>query len=83
MALAKHTGRDAAHKIMNAASHRAIAEHRHLRSVLVEDVAVTKYLSASEIDGLFDPLSYVGVARQFIDRVLATHQNFSEAGKRG
>jgi 3-carboxy-cis,cis-muconate cycloisomerase len=83
MALAKHTGRDAAHKIMDAASHRAITERRHLRSVLVEDVAVTKYLSASEIDGLFDPLSYVGVARQFIDRVLAAHQKFLPAGKRG
>lgn len=83
MALAKHVGRDVSHKIMDDASHRAITEHRHLRSVLVEDVAVTKYLSAAEIDALFNPLSYTGMARQFIDRVLAAHQNFSPAGKRG
>jgi 3-carboxy-cis,cis-muconate cycloisomerase len=83
MALAKNTGRDAAHKIMEAASRRAMAGHRHLRSVLVEDNAVTKYLSSTEIDKLFDPLSYTGMAHQFIDRVLAAHQNFSSAGKRG
>ncbi len=79
MALAKHIGRDLAHKLMDEAAHRAIAEHRHLRSVLVEDTAVTKYIPASEIDSLFDPLSYVGVAQQFIDRVLAIHQGLSQA----
>jgi 3-carboxy-cis,cis-muconate cycloisomerase len=83
MALAKHIGRDVAHKLMDEASHRAIAEHRHLRSVLVEDPAVTKYVPAPEIDSLFDPLSYVGVAQQFIDRVLAAHQVLSQGAKRG
>jgi 3-carboxy-cis,cis-muconate cycloisomerase len=83
MALAKHIGRDVAHQLMDEASHRAIAEHRHLRSVLVEDTAVTKYVAASEIDSLFDPLSYVGVAQQFIDRVLAAHQVLSQAAERG
>jgi 3-carboxy-cis,cis-muconate cycloisomerase len=81
MALAKHIGRDVAHKLMDEASHRAIAEHRHLRSVLVEDAAVTKYIPASEIDSLFDPLSYVGVAQQFIDRVLVAHQALSQADR--
>jgi 3-carboxy-cis,cis-muconate cycloisomerase len=83
MALAKHIGRDVAHKRMDEASHRAITEHRHLRSVLVEDATVTKYIAAPEIDSLFDPLSYVGVAQQFIDRVLAAHQSLSPSAKRG
>jgi 3-carboxy-cis,cis-muconate cycloisomerase len=83
MALAKHIGRDVAHKIMDEAAHRAIAGHRHLRSVLVEDAAVTKYIPAPEIDSLFDPLSYIGVAQQFIDRVLATHQALSQTTERG
>jgi 3-carboxy-cis,cis-muconate cycloisomerase len=83
MALAKHIGREAAHQLIDAASHRALAERRHLRSVLVEDVAVTRYLPAAEIDGLFDPLSYIGVARKFTDRVLAEHRNVSPTGERG
>jgi 3-carboxy-cis,cis-muconate cycloisomerase len=83
MALAKHIGRDVAHTLMDEASHRAISEHRHLRSVLVEDVAVTKYIPASEIDSLFNPLGYVGAAQQFIDRVLAAHQALSQVAERG
>jgi 3-carboxy-cis,cis-muconate cycloisomerase len=82
MALAKHIGRDVAHTLMDEASHRAISEHRHLRSVLVEDVAVTKYIPASEIDSLFNPLGYVGAAQQFIDRVLAAHQALSQVAER-
>ncbi len=32
MALAKHIGRDSAHKLIEAASHKAITENKHLRT---------------------------------------------------
>jgi 3-carboxy-cis,cis-muconate cycloisomerase len=74
MALARRIGRDSAHELVEAASRRAVRRQQHLRIVLSADGAVTKHLSASEIDALFDPLSYTGMAQQFIDRVLAAHQ---------
>jgi 3-carboxy-cis,cis-muconate cycloisomerase len=74
MALARSIGRDSAHALVEAASGRAVARRQHLRIVLQEDPAVAKHLSASAIDALFDPLGYTGVAQQFIDRVLAAHQ---------
>jgi 3-carboxy-cis,cis-muconate cycloisomerase len=81
MALAKHIGRDAAHKLIEAVSQRSVAERKHLRIALGEDPAVTRHLSAAEIEGLFDPRSYTGVAQQFIDRVLAAHQQLSQAAE--
>jgi 3-carboxy-cis,cis-muconate cycloisomerase len=74
MALARRIGRDSAHELVEAASRRAIQQSQHLRVVLSADRAVTKHLSATEIEALFDPLSYTGMAQQFIDRVLAAHQ---------
>jgi len=82
MAVAKHIGRGAAHKLIDAASRRAVAESKHLRTVLGQDPAVTKHLSAAEIDALFDPLCYTSVARRFMDRVLAMHQQLSQAAER-
>lgn len=79
MALAKHTGRDAAYQVIGSASRRAVAERSHLRAVLNGDSAVTKHLSAAEIDAVFVSRSYTGAAQQFIDRVLATHQQLPAA----
>lgn len=82
MALAKQIGRDAAHKLIDAASRRVVAEHKHLRIVLTGDPAVTTHLSAAEIDALFDPLHYTGTAHQFMDRVLATYQQLGRKADR-
>ena len=81
MALARRIGRDSAHALVEAASGRAVARRQHLRTVLHEDPAVTKHLSASAIDALFDPLGYTGVAQQFIDRVLAAHQQLFQSAE--
>jgi len=71
MALAKHTGKMTAHQILEAASRKAMAEKKHLRDVLAVDSRVTTQLSASEIEKLFEPLNYTGVAGQFIGRAIA------------
>ena len=82
MALAKHVGRHAAHQMVDAASRRVLAEGKHLRSVLTQDSAVTRHLSAAELDAVFDSAAYTGVALQLIDRVLATHQRLHRATER-
>jgi 3-carboxy-cis,cis-muconate cycloisomerase len=70
-ALAAKIGKHDGHQLLEGASRKAIAEKRHLRDVLGEDPRITAYLSAREIEHLFDPLSCQGVSQTFIDRMLA------------
>ena len=48
-------------------------EDRHLREVIKSDAEIAKHLSAKEIDRLFNPKEYLGVADELIDRVLQAH----------
>jgi len=73
MALAGKIGKMQAHELLERASKRAHAQGRHLRDVLAEDATVTQHVNGNELQRLFDPLEYLGVAQQFIDRVLANH----------
>ncbi len=73
MALAGVMGRSAAHEHVQAAGKLTAAEHRHLREVIQSDAEIAKHLSAKEIDRLFNPKEYLGVAGELIDRVLRAH----------
>lgn len=73
MVLAEHMGRLPAHELMAAACRRAAETKRHLRDVLAEDATVKQHLRASELEQLFDPSRYLGVAGELIDRVLQAH----------
>jgi 3-carboxy-cis,cis-muconate cycloisomerase len=44
--------------VVEEASRRASAEHRHLEEVLSQDERVTTHLKADELERLFDPLAY-------------------------
>ena len=70
LALAGPMGRGAAHEHVRDAGKIAVKENRHLRDVAKSDPEISKHLSAKEIDRLFDPDEYLGVADQLIDRVL-------------
>jgi 3-carboxy-cis,cis-muconate cycloisomerase len=69
MALADKVGKSEAHRIVEAASRKAIAARRHLRDVLAEDAHVAAHLD--NLDRLFEPDSYQGAAQALIDRQLA------------
>lgn len=73
LALGAGIGRMAAHKLVERASQKAVAEQRHLRAVLADDSDVTQHLSSTELDRLFNPANYSGEAGAFVDRVLASH----------
>ena len=70
-ALAPKLGREAAHELIEAACRRAVEQNKPLRDVLAQDVKVGKLLSVTDLDRLFDPTRYLGVAEKFVDRVLA------------
>jgi 3-carboxy-cis,cis-muconate cycloisomerase len=72
MALAEKMPRTEAHEIVQLACKRAQSTRRDLRSVLAQDAIVKANLSEAELDRLFTPANYLGVADQFIDRVLAS-----------
>jgi 3-carboxy-cis,cis-muconate cycloisomerase len=71
MALAEKVGKSEAHHLVEAASRRAIETRQHLRTVLTDDTRVTTHIPAAELEALFDPMGYQGVAQTLIDRLLA------------
>jgi 3-carboxy-cis,cis-muconate cycloisomerase len=70
--LAEKIGKADAHKLIEAAGKAAHEQKRDLKTVLAADAAVTKHISAAELDKLFDPSHYQGVAQSFVDRLLAS-----------
>jgi 3-carboxy-cis,cis-muconate cycloisomerase len=72
MALAKKMGKPAAHTLVENAGKTARAEKKHLREVLVREKAVTSHLSTEELDRLFAPENYLGIAEEVVDRVIST-----------
>jgi 3-carboxy-cis,cis-muconate cycloisomerase len=72
MALAEKMPRSDAHELVQQACKRAQSTRRDLRSVLAQDAIVKTTLSEAELDRLFTPANYLGVADQFVDRVMAS-----------
>jgi 3-carboxy-cis,cis-muconate cycloisomerase len=70
--LAAKLGKTEAHRLVEEASRKAVAEKRHLQDVLADDKRVTTLLSEQDLAELFDPLRYQGVAQAFIDRLLVS-----------
>jgi len=79
-ALGAKLGKQQAHRIVEEASRKAVANKRDLQEVLVEDAQVTLSLSVGELAKLFEPMGYQGAAQTFIDRIVGSLQGRS--GKR-
>ena len=74
MSLAEKIGLPQAHQLLDAASNQARSAKAHLRDVLAKDPQVAKHLNPADLNRLFDPQQYLGVANLFIDRVLSQHE---------
>lgn len=74
VALGATLGKQEAHHLVETASKRAVAARRHLREILAENKAVSQHLTREDLDQLFDPLGYTGMATALIDRVLAARR---------
>ncbi|HEV2115260.1 MAG TPA: 3-carboxy-cis,cis-muconate cycloisomerase [Terriglobales bacterium] len=73
MVLAEQMGRQAAHELVEAACKTAQRQQRHLRDVLAGDPKLKQHLNNKDLQRLFDPAGYLGVAGELVDRVLAAH----------
>jgi len=74
MALCAKLNREAARKLVEEASRKAIAEQRHLSAVLAEDPRVTAHMSSGELARVFELMSYQGVAQTLIERTVGALQ---------
>ena len=70
--LAEKIGKSDGHKLVEEASKKAHFENKTLKDVLTAESKVTAVIAPGELAKLFDPMSYQGVAQQFIDRLIAT-----------
>jgi 3-carboxy-cis,cis-muconate cycloisomerase len=70
-ALAKHIGKQEAHKLVEEHCRRAMAEKKHLREILSASAEIKSRLTPVGLESLFQPLNYLGVADEFIDRTIA------------
>ena len=75
MVLGEQMGRLEAHELVETACKRAQEQKRHLRDVLAEEPKVKQHLDRKELEHLFDPERYLGVASELIDRVLKAHSS--------
>ena len=71
--LAQRVGRETAHHLLEQCCKRAVAEQRHLRAVLGDELQITAHLSADELDRLLDPAYYLGQATTWVERARAEH----------
>jgi 3-carboxy-cis,cis-muconate cycloisomerase len=72
MVLAQKLGRDIAHKLLEQATRKSIAENRRLSEVLAEIPEIAACLDAETLQNLEDPGKYLGVADEFRKRLLST-----------
>jgi 3-carboxy-cis,cis-muconate cycloisomerase len=71
MRLGDQFGKHDAHAVVAAAARRAVANRTSLRASLAADERIAARLSGGDLDRLFDPTAYQGMAQTFIDRIAA------------
>lgn len=75
MHLAKKLGRMTAHEIVYKGCMQAYEQEISLKDVLMQISVVTENFSEDEVDHMLDPHTYIGLAPEFTDRVLAKYGN--------
>jgi 3-carboxy-cis,cis-muconate cycloisomerase len=71
-ALAEKIGKSEAHRLIEKACKKAVADKKQLRDVLTAEPKVTSHLTAEQLEKLFEPMAYQGVSQTLIDRLLAS-----------
>jgi 3-carboxy-cis,cis-muconate cycloisomerase len=80
--LGKALGRDVAHRVLEEATRRSVAQKTHLADVLAEMPEVTRHLDAASIRSLEDPEQYLGVADALRKQLLAANPQLSSKTER-
>ncbi|RFU27856.1 hypothetical protein B7463_g8488, partial [Scytalidium lignicola] len=75
MGLAPYMGRQTAHDVVYEACKTAIEEKKTLFEVLKGNEQVVKSIKEKELEGLCDPLNYLGASGRMVDDTLALSEN--------
>ena len=78
VALADRMGKMPAHLLIEKACKKSLESKRPLKDVLREEPALHGHLAPVDLEGLFEARNYLGVANQFIDRVIAKNRELSQ-----
>jgi 3-carboxy-cis,cis-muconate cycloisomerase len=70
MTMAAHIGKADARALLEEAIQQTRKSGKYLREVLSQNPTVTDHLTSAELDRLFAPENYLGVAEQWVDRVI-------------
>jgi 3-carboxy-cis,cis-muconate cycloisomerase len=70
MALAPHLGRQQAHDVVYAACRTVSEKGGTLAALLIGDANVAKHFDRAALDRLTDPVNYLGMSQQIVDRTL-------------
>src|SRR5205814_3124 len=70
-ALAEKIATGEAHRLIEEACKKAVADKQHLRDVLSAEPKITSHLGAEQLAKLFEPMAYQGISQTLIDRLLA------------
>jgi adenylosuccinate lyase len=70
-ALAGRLGKQTAHEVVYAASMRGYAQNISFEAALMADPQVKRALGTDELRSLLDPTTYVGLAPEIVERILA------------
>lgn len=69
LALAKKTGKSAAHELIEKACKNAIQEKKHLKEVILE-----MNIEIDDLDALFDPKNAIGLSLELVNQVLKQYE---------
>jgi 3-carboxy-cis,cis-muconate cycloisomerase len=70
MAMAAHISKANARELLEEAIRQTRTSGKHLREVLSQNPTITDHLTSIELDRLFAPENYLGVAEAWVDRVI-------------
>ena len=71
MALGHKMGRQAAHELVYDICMDVFEKDEPLRGALLAHPDISRHITATELDAILDPSAYLGLAEEFVDRVLA------------
>lgn len=76
--LGEKIGKHTAHEVVHDASMEAYQKKITLRDVILSKPEISKHLKTEELDEIFDPVKYIGLAPEEVDRVIAATTRLRE-----
>jgi adenylosuccinate lyase len=76
--LGEKIGKHTAHEAVRVLSMEAFKKKISLKDAVLANPELAKHLKKEELDEIFDPMKYIGLAPQEVDRVIAATMKLRE-----